>query len=317
MVCVPHIATSERGLCMCDFYNQNGRSQQYASSASYRRGQCDGKARDAVFVERDGIVAGSIHVDGKGCLIRSGRFVECTNLADLPDEEEYELNEDDDDNERKLYALNYQSGFVPHQQHQQQQQQISNENKSLRGSSSQQHGERRLIYDDGGSTLDVMVVWTRETECRYNNLGNDETCALTIQTKNNIKLMVEMLVEEANMAFTESGIPTQLRLVHAYRHESYIESSSTYMALKRLKDVADGDLDDVHAKRVLYGADLVHMIIGRKGCGAAYHGPSKQNSFSVSRYTCALQQYSFIHEIAHSLGGKFDLVWETPFFRIY
>ena len=264
-------------------------------------------------MERNGILVGSIHVGGESCLIRDGIFIECTNLADLPDEEEYEFNEDDeddDDNDRKLQAHNYQSGFVPHQQ-----QQISNENEGLRGSSSQQQGGRSL-YDDSGSTLDVMIVWTREAECRYNNLGYDETCDLTPAHEMLFKVMVEMLVEEANTAFTESGIDTQLRLVHSYRHKSYIESSSSSVALKDLKNVGDGDLDDVHAKRVLYGADLVHMIIGRSGCGVSYLGPSKNKAFSVSRYTCALNQYSFVHEIAHLLGGKCDFVLEVHAFML-
>jgi len=286
---------------------------------SYRRGKCDGNAHhDAVFVEREGILVGSIQVEGESCLIRSDRIVDCTPLGDLPDEEEYEFDEeaeDDHDNERKLQAQNYQPGFVPHQQ----QQQISNEIKSLRGgSSSQQQGGRRHltnhVFDDSGSTLDVMVVWTRETECRYNNMGADETCNLNPNHERQFKVVVEMLIEEANTAFTESGIPTQLRLVHAYRHESYIEPSSSSVAIQDLKDVGDGKLDDVHAKRVLYGADLVHMIIGGTGCGVAYQGPNKAKAFSASRYTCALSQYSFVHEIAHSLGGKCDPVWEHMFF---
>ena len=283
---------------------------------SHRRGKCDGNAHDAVFVEREGILVGSIQVEGESCLIRSDRIIDCANLGDLPDEEEYEFdeeNEDDNDNERKLQAHNYPSGFVTHQQ---QQQQISNEIKSsLRGSSRQQQGGRSL-YDDSGSTLDVMVVWTRETECRYNNMGTDETCDLNPVHELQFKVVVEMLIEEANTAFTESGIPTQLRLVHAYRHESYIEPDSSSVALKDLKDVADGKLDDVHAKRVLYGADLVHMIIGGTGCGVAYQGPNKAKAFSASRYTCALNQYSFVHEIAHLLGGKFDFVWKHMFSHV-
>ena len=160
---------------------------------------------------------------------------------------------------------------------------------------------RRRLVDDNGSVIDVMVVWTIEAECR--NSGLREACTPTESTEENIMGLIELAVEETNTAFARSGIPSELRLVHAYRHLEYIEPSvNTFdVAIDDLRNSGDGKLDDVHQKRELYGADLVSMILGGgESCGIAYIGPLKWNTFSATHYSCATGYYSFGHEIAHS-----------------
>jgi peptidyl-Asp metalloendopeptidase len=64
----------------------------------------------------------------------------------------------------------------------------------------------------------------------------------------------------------ESGVQTQLRLVHAYREANYVESTTSKPGFRddlfRLQNPSDGYLDRVHTMRALYGADMVSMIAG-------------------------------------------------------
>ena len=113
-------------------------------------------------------------------------------------------------------------------------------------------------------------------------------------------------------ADTASGVTTKLKLVHYYRESTYVESSFTDPAafgdaLTALETDGDGEMDNVHALRTSYAADLVAMIIGTSGsCGLANLGPAPDLMFSVTRHACATGYFSFGHEIGHNLGLKHD-----------
>lgn len=160
---------------------------------------------------------------------------------------------------------------------------------------------RRRLVDDSGRVVDIMVVWTLEAECRNSRLAED--CTPTERTEDNMLGVIELAMEETNTAFALSGVDSMLRLVHAYRHPDYIEPEENTFgtAIDDLRNHNDGQLEDVHVKRALYGADLVAMIMGTMtSCGIAYIGPAKRNTFSATHYSCATGYYSFGHEIAHS-----------------
>lgn len=77
--------------------------------------------------------------------------------------------------------------------------------------------------------------------------------------------LIQLAIAETNTAFELSGIATQIRLVHAYRDLEFIEDTTPDAmsnALDSLRSKTDGVLDSVHAKRALYGADIVNMIVG-------------------------------------------------------
>ena len=124
------------------------------------------------------------------------------------------------------------------------------------------HGEGRRLYDDSGANIDVLVVWTRQAECRINKLA--WPCIPTPYTESIVRGRVDLAITETNNAFVMSGVSTSLRLVHAYRDPVYIEPTSNVFntVLVNLQSKIDGKLDSVHAKRTLYGADTVSMIIG-------------------------------------------------------
>ena len=114
----------------------------------------------------------------------------------------------------------------------------------------------------------------------------------------------------ARIADTDSGVNMQLKLVHYYREPAYTEAGTDAFnaALDAVRGTDDGAMDDVHALRMTYAADLVAMIINDTGgvAGLASLGPSSARMFSVVHHAYALGSYSFGHEIAHNLGCKHD-----------
>jgi len=158
---------------------------------------------------------------------------------------------------------------------------------------------------DDSDTLDIMVVWTKKAECKNSGLGS--TCALTTQTRQNMMGKITLAVDETNTAFALSGVGTQLRLVQAYLHGSYEEGSNTNDPLQHLTKATDGVMDDVHAQRAKFGADLVSLWVDvPSGCGLAWVGPHKDYMFSVVNWSCATGYFSFGHELVHNIGCNHD-----------
>lgn len=162
---------------------------------------------------------------------------------------------------------------------------------------------RDLEAVDPDATFDILVVWTRHSECRNSQLSRG--CTLTAATEANMRARIDLAVAETNVAYAESGILARLNLVHAYRDATYVEASFNAFAaaLNAVTSTADGVMDDVHDRRAEHGADVVAMIIDDlQYCGYANIGPRADLMFSVTAWNCATGYYSFGHEIAHNLG---------------
>ena len=113
--------------------------------------------------------------------------------------------------------------------------------------------------DDSGAVLDILVVWTQKAECARSK--KPAGCTLSDFDEEEMRSHIELAVEETNTAFRNSGINTSLRLVHAYRHPSYIEPTTTDQSdmaasvaafrttRNALAGTSDGVMDDVHDKR--------------------------------------------------------------------
>ena len=166
----------------------------------------------------------------------------------------------------------------------------------------------RKLQATGSSTIDVMVVWTKEAECAQSSMAKG--CTLTSTTSNRMMALIELAVEETNTAYLSSGVKAQLNLVHAYRDPNYVEATTGDAfgtALSHISNPSDGVMDNVHTLRDQYGADMVAMIIANpKYCGLAYVGPSSSSMFSVTKYSCATGYYSFGHELGHNMGLSHD-----------
>lgn len=139
---------------------------------------------------------------------------------------------------------------------------------------------------DQGDILDIMVPWTKQAEC-WNAGFEDGVCDVDEDTKEMMEALIELAIEETNLAFTKSAINTQLNLVHMYR-TNYVEKNRAENSLHDLRDGKKEGLENIHELRLEKGADLVQMIVGTPNwCGWAYLGPSKNKMFSVTRDDCA------------------------------
>jgi len=214
-------------------------------------------------------VFGSIHVGSDICQVALNadgeEEIHCIPEADFPDEEEtVETPEADFANEEEPLEVPAEDGgarnlrFVTSSSSN-----LKSTTSSIRGSASRIDlgfgDSSRRLFDDSGGNIDVLVVWTNEAECSKSGLPVG--CLLTAITEINMRGLIDLAVAETNTAYVLSGINTQLRLVHAYRDPDYVEPSSFSTSLGDLRSQTDGKLDSVHAKRALYGADVVAMIV--------------------------------------------------------
>ncbi|MFT4517639.1 MAG: hypothetical protein ACI9JM_000016 [Halioglobus sp.] len=151
--------------------------------------------------------------------------------------------------------------------------------------------------DAGGSVIDVLVAYTPAVQSLYGAQGVE---ALAIQA-----------AAETNQAYANSGMSTRLNLVHSVM-TNYAGSGDMGTDLSRLRSTNDGYMDELHALRNAYGADVVSLIENQSQyCGMAYRMSGLSNSFassafSVVHHSCATGYYSFGHEIGHNQGVTHD-----------
>jgi len=157
---------------------------------------------------------------------------------------------------------------------------------------------------DAGDFIDVMVVYTPAAK-----IGAGGTTP--------IQSLIQLAVDETNQSYINSGINQRLRLVHN-EEVSYTESGNLCGAstgdLERLAGTMDGYMDNVHALRDSYGADLVSLVTetgNPNACGCGYLMTTVStafaaNAFMVTRRDCATGYYSFGHELGHNMGARHD-----------
>ncbi len=101
-----------------------------------------------------------------------------------------------------------------------------------------------------------------------------------------------------------------MRLELAYAYETdYVEKGSHFDHVFRFADKGDGYMDEVHALRDQYKADVSVLIVhDPQGCGlAAQVVAPADRAFAVVHHECAATTYSLAHEIGHLIGARHDL----------
>ena len=151
---------------------------------------------------------------------------------------------------------------------------------------------------DDGSVIDVLVVYT--ADARVGAGGTEAMHAL-----------IELAVAETNTAFENSLINPRLNLVYQGEIE-YVETGDAFIDIERLTDTNDGFMDDVHALRDAYGADMVSLLVEKSNyCGVAWlmttlSDDFESYAFSVTLHYCATGNYTFGHELGHNMGSHHD-----------
>lgn len=141
--------------------------------------------------------------------------------------------------------------------------------------------------------ISVLVAYTKQAASTYSDIEKD---------------LIGLAIADANQSFRNSGITNvRLDLVHAYQTD-YKEDGSHFEHVFRFADKDDGYMDDVHALRERYKADVAILIVhDPHGCGlAAQVQAPADRAFAVVHHECAATTYSLGHEIGHLIGARHD-----------
>ena len=143
------------------------------------------------------------------------------------------------------------------------------------------------------ATIRLIIAYTKAAAEHYTDIETD---------------LIPLAIEDANESFRNSGIANvKLELAHAYM-TNYVENGTHFDHVFRFADKGDGYMDEVHALRNQYKADVGVLIVhDPHGCGLSaevYARPER--AFAVVHHECAANMYSLAHEIGHLIGARHD-----------
>ena len=153
------------------------------------------------------------------------------------------------------------------------------------------------VPPDDGSVIDVMVVYTPLAK----HLEGGRAA---------IEALIDLFVAETNQAYANSGVIHRINLM--LREEvDYTEDGGSSIDLSRLSNGSDGHMDHVHERRDMYGADLVHILVGRSDVGGRALFIALESStdgealgFGLTVSWCG--GLCFAHELGHNMGLLHD-----------
>ena len=143
-------------------------------------------------------------------------------------------------------------------------------------------------YGAAPTVLDLLVVYTPSA---LNAAGGLEA----LQTD------IAFEVAYANMAYFNSGVSAELRLVHS-EQVAYTESGTVQTDVGYLQAPADGRMDNVQALRDAYGADMVFLCLGPPDPTAGYGYGSVYAAGNQPAYAYAGGNLGYTGVMAHELG---------------
>lgn len=153
--------------------------------------------------------------------------------------------------------------------------------------------EPRLTSED--AQIDVMVVYT------------PTAAAWAATNEGGINHTIAAAMSRSNVVSENSELGISFNLVYAGEVD-YTEADTSNEDLARLRGTDDGYMDEIHAIRDEYAADMVAILTFTSDTGGL--GYLLQNrygrpdlGFSLTRVQQASWTYTFIHEIGHNMGA--------------
>ena len=153
-------------------------------------------------------------------------------------------------------------------------------------------GAPPVAGDGSVAVIDILVVYSSASRTAYGQAG--------------IEAMIQAAVADANTAYLNSQISATLNL-KAMVETPYVEDGSISNALARLQAPADGYMDEVHALRETYAADIVSLVCeDSTSAGIGYVMTTPSASFAPYAFNVvfsgALSGLTLPHEIGHHMG---------------
>lgn len=146
--------------------------------------------------------------------------------------------------------------------------------------------------------LDLAVFYTPRAR---GNAGSTAT----------LEAAIVNAVAMANATNQASNVAVQFRIVYV-AETTYVEDGSS-ADLSRFRITNDGFMDEVHALRTEYGADLMHLItdpVTAQYCGVAALMTNLSTGFRTSAFGVTLRTCfsgnTLAHEIGHNIGCHHD-----------
>ena len=144
-------------------------------------------------------------------------------------------------------------------------------------------------------TIDLMMVYTPAAEQWANSSG----------TVTNMEHLIILALERANLTMNNSETGITFRRVHTHK-TNYTEVDSQ-VDLDRVTGTSDGYMDEVHALRNQYNADIVVFIprvtyTGGQAWLLTTERGSPDQAFALSRVQQTASGYTMVHEIGHNMG---------------
>ncbi|MFO0839873.1 MAG: M12 family metallo-peptidase [Phycisphaerae bacterium] len=158
------------------------------------------------------------------------------------------------------------------------------------------HAALRGVCADPGERLDVIIAYTQLAKAQ----AGGTTAA--------IQAVAQNAVDTANQTYQASGINPRLFLLFT-KQVPYNESANMIDDRDALADPNDNQMDQLHADRDEFGADVVCLFVGQvsSDAGISFCTPNgATEGFCVVRQDQAVSNFSFAHEIGHLQGCAHD-----------
>ena len=162
---------------------------------------------------------------------------------------------------------------------------------------------------EDGSRIDILVVYTPKAKADHGGVRA-------------LWALIDLLVTETNQAYADSAVIQRVHLAHAAEVRYVERGRDDLTILEHLTNPSDGYLDEVHALRDRYAADIVHLMVDETLRGLGWLTPTStlgtsQEAAYAFNYLGYTSGIFFAHENGHNMGLNHDRYQELYGNRIY